>query len=876
MHNKYRSRSFLALFLTLILVLGSLPLLSQTDIGQVVGPQPLPATQPAQLVDRSVSGIVVLADTLKEDFVALAQKIAEIKDLTKSSTELNAVRTRIVELKNRLAEIKSSGTYGFEQVSQLRTDTRSLTETTGRELRLAGAKIEKAGALKLSWKAQETSWNERKTSYAGEVSDSLLPIFKEATKTINQAIKDMDGIETPLVAFQQQVLEQQREAQGLNAELDKLMVEMRKDLFRKSRPAMFTPTFFRQFNKSVWEEFWLGLATLELPHAQFYSTYGWIFVLQLIIFAVAIYFFKTLKNRKMEQLKLDFILQRYVSASLLLGVLLPMPLFEDKPRIVSLLLVGIIAISAARLVAGIIARPWRRRLIYMVVALYLIVQFFNFISLPVPMMRTFTATVGLAGAAFCRWRARINQGDDTATFYTTGIKFGGATMMLVFLSQVAGYVAMSNHLLDILIKTVFLGLIAWMIDLVARGALEVLFDNELIRKNKIIDKHHKLFIKRGNFIVDILVVFMAISSMLSVWGFFDNASTAAAAILALGISLRGLTISLGLVVSAVVALYIALFVSWLIQSILNEEVYPRKKVDRGVGISINRLISYAFVVVGVSLAFSTLGIGMQNLTVIIGALGVGIGFGLQNIVNNFASGLILLFERSIKVGDVVQVNGEWGQIKNLGLRATVVETFDRSELIVPNSDLVSSTVTNWTLTDRQVRLLIAVGVAYGSDVDLVTRLLSQIAQDNPFIMKFPTPSVLFTNFGASSLDFELRCWVADIDNRLKIKDEINREIDRLFRENKVEIPFSQHDLHIRTMDQPFKNALSEIQSGVKAEIKEEVKAEVVMSPQPPKAPQPLQSPQSPQSPRNPGPPPGLPEPLEPPEMPESDNIGSDK
>jgi len=300
--------------------------------------------------------------------------------------------------------------------------------------------------------------------------------------------------------------------------------------------------------------------------------------------------------------------------------------------------------------------------------------------------------------------------------------------------------------------------------------------------------------------------------MLSIWGLFDNATHAAAAIFALGISFQGLKITIGLLVSAVIAFYLALFASWMIQTILDEEVYPRKKVDRGVGISINRLIQYAFVVVGISMAFSTLGIGMQNLTVIIGALGVGIGFGLQNIVNNFASGLILLFERSIKVGDVVQVNGEWGQIKNLGLRATVVETFDRSEMIVPNSDLVASTVTNWTLTDRQVRLIVQIGVAHGSDVDLVTRILTQIAQDNPFIMKFPAPSVMFVNFGTNSLDFELRCWVADIDNRLSIKNEINREIDRLFREHNIEIPFSQHDLHIRSIDVPAKAALSEVKN----------------------------------------------------------------
>ncbi|EKD84078.1 MAG: MscS Mechanosensitive ion channel, partial [uncultured bacterium] len=497
MLNKCRCRSFSALFLTLVLAVFSLPLMSQTDQGPFMGPLPLVASHAEQPVDHSLASIVVKADALKENFAALAQKIAEIKNLAKASEELNLISVRIAELKIRMSEIKSSGAYGFEQVSQLRTDARSLLEAIGRELRRASEKLENAGILKQAWKEQETSWSESRLTLTGEVSESMLPIFKDAETIIRQALKDMEGIETPLVGFHQQVLAMQREAQGLNTDIDKLMVEMRKDLFRKSRPAMFTPTFFREFNTSVWDEFWMGLATLELPPAEFYSTYGWIFVLQLIIFAVAVYFFKTLQNRKIAQLKLDFILQRYISASALLGILLPMPLFEDKPRLVSLVFAGIVAISAARLVAGVIERPWRRRLIYMVVALYLLVQFFNFISLPLTLMRTFIATVGLAGAAFCRWRARLNEDDRSSVIYTTGVKIGGATMMLVFLTQAAGYVAMSSHLLDILIKTMFLGMIAWMIDLVARGALEMIFDNELIRKNKILDKHHKLFIKRG-------------------------------------------------------------------------------------------------------------------------------------------------------------------------------------------------------------------------------------------------------------------------------------------------------------------------------------------------------------------------------------------
>lgn len=787
---------------------------SQTviDLSNFIGPMPLPlppisATTTAENDGESLAGVLPKAEALKIEFNALDDIISSISDIARLNTEHGIYKSRLNELKTELVEIKETGNYGFEQVAELRGQTRGLIDAVERHAKYVTERLRQSETLKQAWSGREAEWINQKKSLAVEVAQSLNAVFKEAATTIAAARKRMDGLETPLVAFQQKVIELQREAQGFITEIDKLTIEMRKDLFRKSRPALFTPTFLLQFDTALWNEFWLGVTSFEIPDRRFYQANGWVFFLQAFLIIGFAYFFRSLRNRNLEALKLGFLLERYWSASLLLGVLIPLPLFEGIPRLCKLVLVILISICASRLVAGVINRPWRRFLLYVLVGLYLVVQFFVFIALPAPAMRFFTAVIGLAGAFLCFWRARVNQDDGDTMAFVVGIKLGGVSMTLVFLAQAAGYVAFSNHLLDITIKTIFLGLIAWTIDLILRGALDTFFDNGLVRKNKIINSHHRLFITRGNFIVDLLVLFFAFSGMLSVWGFFDSTMLAAEKILSFGISLQGFQITLGLLTWAIVLVYASMFISWAIQTVLDEEVYPRKNVDRGVGISINRLIHYAFVVLGAAIGFSTLGIGLQNLTVIVGALGIGIGFGLQNIVNNFASGLILLFERSIKIGDIVQIGGEWGVIKNLGLRATIVETFDRSEMIVPNSDLVSGTVTNWTLSDRQVRLIVPIGVAYGSDVKIVTAILQRIAQDNPFIMKFPEPAVLFMSFAASSLDFELRVWVADIDIRLKVKNEVNYEIDRLFRENGIEIPFAQHDLHIRTIDESARQSL---------------------------------------------------------------------
>jgi potassium efflux system protein len=210
---------------------------------------------------------------------------------------------------------------------------------------------------------------------------------------------------------------------------------------------------------------------------------------------------------------------------------------------------------------------------------------------------------------------------------------------------------------------------------------------------------------------------------------------------------------------------------------------------------------YVLVVVGFSLALLALGFEFTKLTIMVSALGVGIGFGLQSVVNNFVSGLILLFERPVRVGDFIELGGKWAEVKNIGLRATTVQTLEQADVIVPNADLVTNPVTNWTLSNRRVRATVPVGVAYGSDVTLVMETLLACAKANPKVTNTPASQVLFLKFGDNSLDFELRVWVWDAEERLRVISELHQAVDRSFREAKIEIAFPQRDLHRRSMDE---------------------------------------------------------------------------
>jgi small-conductance mechanosensitive channel len=188
---------------------------------------------------------------------------------------------------------------------------------------------------------------------------------------------------------------------------------------------------------------------------------------------------------------------------------------------------------------------------------------------------------------------------------------------------------------------------------------------------------------------------------------------------------------------------------------------------------------------------------LKSFAVLGGALGIGVGFGLQDIVNNFLSGLILLFERPIRVGDRIDAGSQIGIVKKIGLRSTIVETLDQAQLIIPNSQLISEKVTNWTHSGTVARLKISVGVAYGSDMDLVFDTLIAAALANPHVLKDPKPVALLKEFGDSSLNLELRVWLSDVNKNRLAQSEISREILRRFDKAGIDIPFPQRDVRLR-------------------------------------------------------------------------------
>jgi len=236
---------------------------------------------------------------------------------------------------------------------------------------------------------------------------------------------------------------------------------------------------------------------------------------------------------------------------------------------------------------------------------------------------------------------------------------------------------------------------------------------------------------------------------------------------------------------------------------LDKNVYPNTRIDESTQYTISVFVKYTLVFLGIVISLRILGFAISTLNVLAGTIGIGIGIGLQEIAKNFISGIILLVEKPVKVGDYIDVDGLPGRVDAVKARGTVVTTFDNISVVIPNSDFITKQVTNWSYNDKIIRCCVPIGVTYGSDVDLVKKSLLEVADTHNKILKKPVPTVYFSDFGDNALKFKLYVWTDDAQNRFLLMSDLHFMIDKIFRERNIVIAFPQRDIHLKTSDVVF-------------------------------------------------------------------------
>ena len=374
-------------------------------------------------------------------------------------------------------------------------------------------------------------------------------------------------------------------------------------------------------------------------------------------------------------------------------------------------------------------------------------------------------------------------------------------VLLSGLAAVFGYSSFAHFLTT---RTVLIGGL-FLCFLIARVALRQIFRELIIHlsggRTEPRESNELFGFWIGFFVDLILIMFLVPLALLLVgleWTTVSQLLTRAVT----GVSIGSFRISLVQIGVAILTVFALIMFTRFVQRTTDRRVLAHLRMDGGVRNSLKTLIGYVGLVIAFMTGVGMLGFNLSNLAIIAGALSVGIGFGLQSIVNNFVSGLILLFERPIKVGDWVVTNSGEGIVKKISVRSTEVETFDRSSILIPNSELISSSVTNWTHKNKIGRVIVPVGVAYKEDPDQIMGILREVSTRVEGVLKDPPPQIFFMAFGDSSIDFELRLFIPDVTQGPVVRTRARIEIFKAFREAGVEIPFPQRDIHIRSEDKP--------------------------------------------------------------------------
>ena len=752
---------------------------------------------------KGLQDLIPLSTELSRRSLALKSWIEEVSDVTTLQENLDRIASKIDAKKQELKNLEDTGRYGFTRLAELKATLEAEDKKLEGVIDPLKTALSRLGESETEWIREKKLWQEMKTSLSKDVpKKSFDPVFAKANQTISEALKLAIDLTPNLLGVQQKAIGIQEEILGISARLDSLLVKVRADLVRKSAPSMFSTTYYTQFRRELWGQIGAGFKGFFSRGRISYQDGLLLFAQAWIVLAV---FFGVRRHRKFlgKEKHWEVMVKHPLAVALLASHWIIVPFYQAESKLLTFFLWTIASVTTARILANYSAVLLKKVLVYGLAALLISLQFFSMISLPIPFFRLYVLFLAVVGLVVTAIRVKKSFKQELVGIYGWLLRLILVLFAGIVVSEVVGYSALAKFFLASVLRTFFLLAMGLVFLWVAEGGLKVLVHRPFIQRMPILRQNSDVIVKSSTLLLGLLIGNTFFAYMLVVWRLHDGSALQAMyGFLSYGFTVGSQQITVGIIIAAVVVVQIAFLLSWIVQAVLVHGVLAKRQVQAGVRLSIGRLVHYALIFVGFLFALLTLGFDLKNVTIIGGALGIGVGFGLQNIVNNFVCGIILLFERPIKIGDYIQFGEKWGRVTKMGLRSTVVRIRDRSEVVVPNSELISQKVTNLTLTDRFIRIIIPVGVAYGSDVSTVLETLKECAKENPFVVTTPEPKALFMGFGDSSLNFELRVWVSDIDKRRDAQSALHQDIDKRFRDADIEIPFPQRDLHIRGKKEP--------------------------------------------------------------------------
>jgi len=494
------------------------------------------------------------------------------------------------------------------------------------------------------------------------------------------------------------------------------------------------------------------------------------------------------------------VLRRPLACAFLLTGLVSDVIHTGAPTAFRGLVFVVILVGLLRVLALVVPGRIRPGL-YLMVLIFVLYRAYSLLPVGSLLGRFLILALGLLGAGGCLWLvgrltpAEAGEGARRGTFWTAPLRIAAAVLAVSVVAGVAGASALAAVLTVGVLAAIYWGIILWTCALVVRAMIAVGLRTATAGRLGMVRSQGERIRSFFFRVVNWLAVLLWIWFSLEAFGLGGAALNGLWRTLGAELKVGNLTIVPGNLLLFVIALVLSFKLSRFLRFVLEEDVLPRVSLPRGVPAAVSKGTHYVVLVVGFLIAAAAARVDLSRITLLVGALGVGIGFGLQTVVSNFVSGLILLFERPIQVGDRIQLGDLSGRVMDIGMRASIVRTWQGAEVIVPNSMLVQSEVTNWTLSDERRRFEVRLGVAFDTDPDAVIELMASAAANHPDVLDDPAPLTLFLGYGESTLDFELRAWTAT--DFVRVQSEVTLALVRAVREQRIVIPYPQRELHVR-------------------------------------------------------------------------------
>ena len=776
--------------------------------------------EPAPLEIKAIplEEIVVKAQEAVETFAGQSENLKPARSLQSIKDDLPEIARDLGRIADDIGGIDNASRAG-RQLTRLESELNNLQN------RLKGWQGEltdrlRAIQVRLSALAEaRTLWSNTRQSLSNdEVAASLVAQVDTVNETIDDSIKRNNLLRDEALRLQSAVSAQSNRLSAQLKELTRLTGIGRAELLQPDSPFIWQIAEIHRQDQDLGNQVSSALRADFKTVTEFVRINPVNLAIQLIILFLVAAYLVNVRRRHQATLENDprtrsaaRVLNHPVAAAIVIALLLSPLLFRDPPIVFYRYAVFLLLIPVAILLQSTLS-PEFKRMAYGTIVCYALVRF----ALHLPdfsIVQRLTELMAAVFGAFVMFRQNLESkrapkiAGEMIRFDRFAARIGIVIFPFAVLTNVFGLFVLSDKLLSGYLNILIIGLILIAGSNAIHEFLRIAMVVGPLRHFSAIRLHFAIVDRTLTRILQFVVVASWAIVILVVLGLFSPLSTVVTDVLGFGWKAGALNLTVGSILAFVITIWVAVMLSKSIRFIVDADILPRLDLPRGIPATISMFINYAIITLGFIIALAAAGIHLSQISILIGALGVGIGFGLQNLVNNFVSGLILIFERPIKVGDKIQFGTNFGEVKSIGIRASNVRSFDGAEVIVPNGNLISIEVTNWTLSDQQRRIDVKVGVAYGTDPERVIALLMRVLSQFDDVMKEPEPLITFDAFGESSLDFTARFWTGDFSLGLRLKSAVLIAVSKALAEDGIEIPFPQRDLHVRTVDSAAARAL---------------------------------------------------------------------